>query len=794
MQTRGAVRGDYLVTLFGDGAIANLSDSQLLDRFLARRDEAAELAFAALVQRHGPMVVRVCRGVLASPHDADDAFQATFLVLARKAGAIGKRGSLASFLHGVALRAAREIRAAAIRRQRHEALAAARSPEREEPGELCQVVHDELARLPEHYRDPIVLCELEGLPCEEAAARLGCPVGTIKSRLARGRERLRARLVRRGVTRELTFGATVALPGSLAETTARGARPFARGTTSAAIAERVVRAMLVARVAWSSAALVLLGGVLLIGFCITTGQSPAAPAQPRLAPAPAGQKRAAAQPLPADAENDDLTGMLTGPSRDEIVALIKKIGRDEPTPELVDQITSYFRPREKEGSGRFRHLSRLATDPKFVGEIDSLARELTHKPATTRILLTQAMAHHAGREDALHREELRTELARWATPGKTLHGRVLDDQENPVAGVEVSTWGALARTDASGEFRLHLDRPRQRVPAKNVEAIFLAARGYALSESIVAFDEVDEANVRSFRLSQPVACTGRVVDPDGRPVADAELNLWIARDALVRDGTLDYRVGGNAEILKARTDSDGRYAFRGVPAIPPGPPEVRRRNGVFSLTVVHPRFEITEYHFKQNEQPPLRLDVTVRPGCTVAGTVVDEAGRPVTGAEVHLSSNEKANQNFRPEDVTDRDGRFRFDQLPPGRWQIDVEPEEHAMALAEATASRDAPVDLKITVPTGGYLTGKVIGPDGKPSANSVIGWLQRLDSNGKPVDAPGLERITHTAPDGSFRLGPVPEGRYRILALIGDPRSEAYGVSETGQNDLVIRHEPAAK
>src|SRR3954463_10550744 len=110
-------------TLFNVGAIRELTDGQLLERFATERGEAAGVAFAALVERHGPMVLRVCRGVLRDEHDAEDAFQATFLILARKAGSIRNRGSLAPWLHGVAHNVAATARSAASRRRRHEVVA-----------------------------------------------------------------------------------------------------------------------------------------------------------------------------------------------------------------------------------------------------------------------------------------------------------------------------------------------------------------------------------------------------------------------------------------------------------------------------------------------------------------------------------------------------------------------------------------------------------------------------------------------------------------------------------------------
>jgi RNA polymerase sigma factor (sigma-70 family) len=175
-------------------------DRQLVERFVAHQDEAA---FAALVERHGAMVLAVARNVLHHRQDAEDVLQATFLVLARRAGSVRQRGAAGSWLHGVAYRLALKARAAAAARHRREGRAPARAPE-EAADELTwrevrQAVHEELGRLPERHRAALVLCYLEGKTQDEAAAQLGLPKGTLKGRLERGRALLRARLVRRGL-------------------------------------------------------------------------------------------------------------------------------------------------------------------------------------------------------------------------------------------------------------------------------------------------------------------------------------------------------------------------------------------------------------------------------------------------------------------------------------------------------------------------------------------------------------------------------------------------------------------
>ena len=187
-----------LASLFQEGTLSGLTDGQLLERFLSRRGDGGEAAFTALVERHGPMVYRVCRDVLGNSEDAEDAFQATFLVLVRSARTIRKRESVQSWLFGVARRVANRSRLNAARRRKRDLDAAGRMRlvhEERQLDELRAVLDDELARLPEKYREPVLLCDMEGLSYDEAARRMGCPPGTVGVRLMRARQRLEGRLV-----------------------------------------------------------------------------------------------------------------------------------------------------------------------------------------------------------------------------------------------------------------------------------------------------------------------------------------------------------------------------------------------------------------------------------------------------------------------------------------------------------------------------------------------------------------------------------------------------------------------
>jgi RNA polymerase sigma factor (sigma-70 family) len=262
--------------LYGRGTFAGLSDGELLDRFDSRDGEAAELAFATLVERHGAMVLNVCRRVLHDAHDAHDAFQATFLVLARKGRGIRDRESVGNWLYGVASRVATNARDAATRRRFHEVrfarwrgnLELIEDPDRDDERDL---LHEEIGRLPERYRVPIMLCHLQGLTHEEAALRLGRPVGTVRSRLARGRERLRVALLRRGLapsggalSAALADQASAMVPRVLADSTVKSALSFVTGraatagvvsATVAALTEGMLRSMFMTKLKLGAAIL-----------------------------------------------------------------------------------------------------------------------------------------------------------------------------------------------------------------------------------------------------------------------------------------------------------------------------------------------------------------------------------------------------------------------------------------------------------------------------------------------------------------------------------------------------------
>jgi RNA polymerase sigma factor (sigma-70 family) len=259
--------------------IAPGTDRQLLDAFITSGDEAA---FATLVARHGPMVLRVCRRVLDHEQDAEDAFQATFLVLARQTTAIRKAEALAGWLHGVAYRTALKAKRSTARRRKHEARLPPPTPPKADPTwkEVRSVLDEEIQLLPEHYRTIFTLCVLEGKGVPEAAAELGCKLGTVSCRLTRARQQLQQRLARRGIELATLLAAMsvaesgrAGVPEGLAQVTIQLGLRIAAGASAAAtipshvaqVATGVTRTMFLTKAARITMAVLLAVALVAVG-------------------------------------------------------------------------------------------------------------------------------------------------------------------------------------------------------------------------------------------------------------------------------------------------------------------------------------------------------------------------------------------------------------------------------------------------------------------------------------------------------------------------------------------------
>ncbi len=440
--------------LFAEGVISGLPDHRLLDLFIQDRDEAA---FEVLVARHGPMVLSVCRGILRNPGDVEDAFQAVFLVLVKKAETIRGRQALGGWLYQVAHRVAVEANKAAARRRAREREGGLMASARTASGptridELLSAMHEEIARLPEKYRLAVVLCELEGRTHAQAAVELNWSERTLRRRLAEARERLKARLVRRDLRLdEAMLGAVflreaqAAVPPAWNAAVVRAAidtinPAVAVGTISVAaqsLTREVLKLMLIQKLKLASAA--LLGAGLMAWAAsaafISRGDEPRGPATAPVA------RRA----TPADASQS-----APAPDPPHGVGMFPAAGRVlDPEGKPVAGAGVYVRPYAEPGWSdndpmAARQKGRVAStdaDGRFHFELDKGASDGSYWRGVTGWHKAQIAVAAPGfapawveAGDMVKRGEMALRLVRDDVP---VRGRALDPQGRPVAGVVV---------------------------------------------------------------------------------------------------------------------------------------------------------------------------------------------------------------------------------------------------------------------------------------------------------------------------------------------------------------------
>jgi RNA polymerase sigma factor (sigma-70 family) len=273
------------VALFDSGSLGTQSDCDLLECFLTDSGPIGQEAFRILVERHGPMVLGLCRSLVRDQHEAEDAFQATFLVLVRKAASIDRRDTLAPWLYGVAAKVARRARTRLNERRKRETPVSPETPGRDhaspDSSSSERIIHDEISRLPDSFRKPLVLCCIEGLSYDLAARQLGLNHSTLRGRLERARKRLHSRLKRRGLPAFVGVGgpslpslrvSLPPLPSTLIETTVQFSLRWSRLTgllgggtvvppSIAALAQGVVQSMFLQTIRVSAAALLAVGAI-----------------------------------------------------------------------------------------------------------------------------------------------------------------------------------------------------------------------------------------------------------------------------------------------------------------------------------------------------------------------------------------------------------------------------------------------------------------------------------------------------------------------------------------------------
>jgi RNA polymerase sigma factor (sigma-70 family) len=666
-------------TLFSIGTMGAMTDDALLGQF-ARGGEAAEPAFATLVERHGPMVMRVCRNLLADAHLAEDAFQVSFLLLARRAGAIHNPGALAGWLHRVARRVALHTRVRANRKKDREqlraddvAIAADHPAERDE---LCAIVHQEIDRLENTQRLPILLCAVEGLSHEEAAQRLGWPVGTVKSRLVRGRRRLEARLSRRGLAPAIVVAAassteaSSAVPLALAVATTRIAVAGAAATdanlgsgaistTVASLLKKELSAMFFAKLKLAAGAILAVGAaVALIGVAL--GQH-SGKVEPQAAPA-----KAIARATKAEGDRNaseakdgkDFELRVVGPSGKPIPAAVVELRTDAvPT---VAQIRQGKLVRS-ESYGAF-----VATDVE-----GRIAVELSRAPTYFDAFITIPSygPYWAGWSSESHTQPIPSQFTAELEAAWSAGGIIVDSQGKPIEGVTIGPaieykkrpgdvrqmrGGKDQKTDSAGKW--HFDS----VPVSTNEVfVEINHPGFRpLRRSLTRGEfgiEPGREPVAEVVLDRGLMVTGKVTDEAGKPIVGARLRTKFLND-----------------IREATTGSDGVYRLAGCE------PRTAR-------IVVSAKGRATDMKELRIDSETGPVDFRMKPGGAVRIRVLDQRGNPVPKARIFFQEWRGRFSYFEFDHVgeyADKNGVWVWSEAPLDEFKADICPPD-GMTLSE---------------------------------------------------------------------------------------------------------------
>jgi RNA polymerase sigma factor (sigma-70 family) len=720
------------------------TDRELLDDFSARRDE---VAFAALVARHGPMVLRVCQGALKHEQDTEDAFQATFLILARKCGSIHKREALAQWLHGVALRTAMEVKRCAARRRNHEARLwtvmrkAAVSPTWDD---VQTVLDEEVQRLPESYRAAFVLCVLEGKSGPQAAAELGVKEGAIWTRLTRARQLLQRRLTRRGVKLAavlagLTVGnATQAgLPAMLAKVTIRFGLLVAAGNSAAgviptpiaALAAGVIRAMCLSKariaIAVMFSACLLTAGVGVGAFrALAANGHESAPLAHWKASRPSTRSPALSSSKsqsPDEADPSKIAGKDPIPFSGRVLDPDGKPVSDAKLYVLYGRSQALPAPAACDAEGRFQ-FSIARND--FVRAEEQMPWEHAKVVAVARGYGLGVAPFRLGKPTP--RTDLRVRLAKDDAP---LNGRIVDLQGKPIAGVTVRVRGLHA----------------------------------PFGEDLAAFVKGVKDRKEFFPPLQEQTC-GFSGGPTSR-----DIDSLFAPATTGADGRFEIKGIGRERMVELRIEG----------------PAITTSLNIYATT--RPADTIQAPGYKQYLPNTDLLTVhgngfeyVATPCKPIVGVVRDkDTGKPIPGAIVtsYKRADSQISARTDLQAVTDREGRYRLMGMPKGEGNIiragppDNEPYLMAVRRIADTPGFE-PITADFTLKRGVWIAGRVLDKvTGAPLHAQVQYAVFEDNPNRKQV--PGLsveEYLATNAQDGKFRTVGLP-GRGLIAARAWNDR-----------------------
>ncbi len=758
--------------LFRQGTMAGLNERDLIERLTTQHDPEP---LSVLVERHGPMVLGVCRRVLANPHDVEDAFQATFLILVRKADGLRDHHRLGSWLYSVAYRVATRARADVSRRRELEQRGARFEWDTQDPAPECAlwhaevglVVDQELARLPASDRAVIVACDLEGQAQEQAARRLGLSEGALRGRLARARRKLRERLIERGVAPSslpvaaplLSDGLTPSVPPALLEATTRAAAasllagraaPSATTIVSVSVAnlvQGVIRAMNLARITSLTAAVVLAAaGLLLLGGLVQARIAGVADTQ--TPPGATQTARAEAEPAPAAQK----PGLATLEFR-----TVRQADK-QPIAGVAIQVSYSFQ--------NSWHQIKQTTDAQGRSRF-----ALPEGLSSLRVSSGKdgfALAEHSWNEKEI-RQGLPPAFTQELEPGLPIGGFVKDEAGQPVPRAEVTVAIAPAKKDD----------PDVDVPARGNMSIYAAFPSWTVKTDdagrwrcsilpdraeerarlwfwVEHPDHVSDTGGYSRRLSLKTAramtgtllmrrgirASGQVHDGKGRFVSDATVILAYS--------------GSTGNCLRTTTDAAGQFIFPHADDASP--------LGRFSVSAQADGFSPAWQMVVPTGDIPL-IDFALAPGKTFRGRVVDGKGRPVAGAQVEPKWQECYFLDWKA--TTDEDGRFVWLSAPAeGEIEFQVRKDGFLFSSGQRIAARAG--DVTITIHPQIRVHGSVVDAetgrpipefrvvDGQAVGNRIV-WGRRgtaahdgrFDVSPFHLDRPGIALFVQIVADG---------------------------------------------
>jgi RNA polymerase sigma factor (sigma-70 family) len=688
-----------------------LADADLLQRFVERRDEAA---FTVLVRRHGGMVFKVCRNVLCRDADSDDAFQAAFLVLARKAAAVKKRKSVASWLHGVALRCALNLRKKTMRRRKHEAAAVGvrlpRSPATQAAlNELQAVVDEEVERLSEKCRAAFVLCVLESKSRTDAAQTLGCSEGTLASRLAKAREILQKRLTARGATLTATLcavdlapGAASAVPAALALGAVEAAINFVTckyvgsvSTQVLAIAEEVLKSMFVTKLK-AGVALVLATTltVFVAGGLIAQPDDTkklAASDVPQIVAGKAEPKDKQAAVLDSDADFV-LTGAITdGAKKPVFGAKVTALGSWEENgrsakSNLDGSFRLQLRTMYRDHLPPELHTLLLMDGPKGELGFASISQK---KPEPVQLSLKAPAQVTVDVNDGAGTPVVGADVFVISSVYLVARGKTGADGRwtghIPVDAMDTN-WGVFALKSKAGfdyvgdprraqeraaQLQAHSNKIREQFEKEFAEEKRGSSKVFKNRE--VATDappkvetpkKVSERMPSRIRLTLGGARSVRVktVDRDSKPIAGIKVAPWY----LQKEGQPDINLSGIEGVW--RTTSVDGLVFDWLPADSRRIPFVASGDEFHTVEISNSLMGLT---------PDAELTIVVSPTERISGRVTQMDGRPAPGIRVEAETiydgvSSAGLARFRGATRTDAQGRYSFKAYPDQALVIKV--------------------------------------------------------------------------------------------------------------------------